>query len=73
MDTQKHDERAYKEPPTRTISKRCFRRDHLGQSWGLPSNMIPPRQGGPCYRGGDRLNPNGQIFDDEGNTNKAVY
>jgi len=23
-------------------------------------------------RGGDRLNPNGQIFDDEGNTNKAA-
>src|SRR5262245_48689717 len=25
--------------PTRIISKRCFRRDRLGQYWGFPNNM----------------------------------
>src|SRR4030095_5106542 len=30
-----------KKPPTRTTTKRCFRKDHLVQSWGGSSNMNP--------------------------------
>ena len=73
MDTQKHNERAYTETTGKDHIEEVFPMGPLGPILGAPKQYEPSRQGGPCSRGGDRLNPNGQIFDDDDNTNKAVY
>ncbi len=44
-----------------------------GTNPGAPKQYEPPRRGGQRSYDGDRLNPNGQIFDDNEKTKKAVY
>ena len=73
MDTQKHDERAYKETTDKDHNEEVFPKGPLGPILGAPKQYEASRQGSQRSYDGDRLNPNGQIFDDEGNTNKAVY
>jgi hypothetical protein len=73
MDTQKHDERAYEETTDKDYIDEVFPKGPLGPILGAPKQYEPPWQCRPRARGGDRLNPNGQIFDDDDKTNKGVH
>ena len=72
MDTNTHDKRAYKEITDKDHNEELFPKGPLGPVLGLPKQYEPPCQSGPRSYDGDRLNPNGQIVDDEGKTNKDV-
>ncbi len=73
MDTQKHDERVYKETTHKDHAEEVFPKGPLGPILGAPKQYEPPRQGRPCSCDGDRVNPNGQIFNDDDKTNNAVF
>ena len=72
MDRQKCSEGAFKEAAGKDHIE-VFPKGPLGPILGAPKQYEPPGQSPPRSYDGDRLSPNGQIFDDKGKTNKAVY
>jgi hypothetical protein len=71
MDTKTH-EHAHKET-TDNDTEEVFPKGPLGPILGVPKQYEPSRQGGQRSYDGDRLNPNGQIFEGNEKTSKAVY
>jgi hypothetical protein len=57
MDKQENDEHAYKETTLNDEDHEVFPKGPLGPILGAPKQYEPPRQDGPRFRDGNRLNP----------------
>ena len=65
MDTKTHDERAHKEITDKDHNEEEFPKGPLGPILGAPKQYEPRCPSRPRSYDGDRLNPNGQIFENQ--------
>jgi hypothetical protein len=62
MNTQKHDERAFKETTHKDHTEEVFPKGPLGPILGAPKQYESLARAARAPAGGDRVNPNGQIL-----------